>query len=98
MRLRTLRQALALAVRARPGLVAAYAGFVVVAGATPVAVAWLPEVKLQLMVAGPGRGDFVLPVLGLAAAGVVATTAGDTARYFGAEIARAVRLESQERL
>jgi ATP-binding cassette, subfamily B, bacterial len=98
MSLGILRQAVALSVRARPGLVAGHLAFVLVAGVTPVVAAWLTKLVLDRVGAGGSAAGLVLPVLGLAAAAVIAATASDTARYFAEEIGRAVRLTGQERL
>ncbi|MDG4796069.1 ABC transporter ATP-binding protein [Micromonospora sp. WMMD1082] len=67
-----------------------------VAGAVPVAVAWLMKVVLDRLAAGDGR--LAGPVLLLAAAGAAAVLLPELGRYVDAELQRSVGLSARQRL
>jgi ATP-binding cassette, subfamily B, bacterial len=92
------RAATSLVVRAAPGLSAAAAVVAVVAGLTPVAVAWLTKVVLDRLGAGEPPGAVLLPALGLAGAGLLAVTAPFLTSYLGGQLRRRLTVVTTDRL
>ena len=92
---RLLRDAGALAWRTRRSLIAVRVLLAVVAGAAPVATAWLTKTVLD----GIGRGGSLLaPAAGLALAGVLMVILPRISLYADSEHGRALTLSMKDRL
>lgn len=84
----TLGRALALAWQADRRAICLQTVLSLAAGAVPVAAAWLTKAVLDQLAAGAPPGDFVAPVAGLAATGVLMATIPDVARFLGSNVDR----------
>jgi len=84
-----------LAWRSAPGTVLAIGGLAVLAGLSPVALAWLTRSVLDSL---RGNGPVLAPVLAVAATGVVIAVVPHAARYAGNQLDRRAGLAAQDRL
>ncbi|WP_225994103.1 ABC transporter ATP-binding protein [Actinomadura rudentiformis] len=89
---------IALSARAAPLHFAAYVVLAVVAGAGPVAVAWLTKLIIDGLVQGQRTGTLVGYTFGLGLAGLSAAVIPHLTRYLRAELDRQVGLVAQDRL
>ncbi|RSN71325.1 ABC transporter ATP-binding protein [Actinomadura sp. WAC 06369] len=92
--------ALLLAVRAAPAHVALCVAAGLVAGGTPVVVAWLTKTLLDRMAARApdGLSSLLAAAVALAAVGVVAAVLPHVSEYASAEVGRRLKLTTQDRL
>ncbi len=93
-------EAVSLAVRGAPGAVALSVVTSLAAGVIPVVTAWLVKVLLDRM-AHPATGDMkslAAPVVGIAACGMVVAVLPHLAQFAANELARRLRITTQDRL
>ncbi|MFG1871619.1 ABC transporter ATP-binding protein [Micromonospora arborensis] len=90
--------AAALAAKAAPRQVLAYAGGTLVAGILPVAAAWLTKLLLDGIVAGAGLGRLLLTVSALAVTGALTALLPELSQFLKSEIERASGLVALDRL
>jgi ATP-binding cassette, subfamily B, bacterial len=96
---RSLRDAVALAVRGAGGWVAVDALLAVVAGALPVALAWLTKLTIDgLTGGGLTAGALGWLAVGMALCGVALGLAPQFAGYVQQQLSRQIRLRAQDRL
>lgn len=90
-------EALGVAWRAAPAVLAGYLVTTVLGGVVPVLVAWLTKLVLDRI--GPGATGELLALAGaLAAAGVLLVVLGQAAKYLQLELGRRVGLRTRDRL
>lgn len=94
---RHLRAAIVLAFAANPAAATGQLAVAVLAGAAPVAVAWLTRTVLDGIAAGSGQ-SFVSLALALVVVGVCAAVLPNVERYLRAELDRSVGILARDRL
>ncbi|KZB88370.1 ABC transporter ATP-binding protein [Amycolatopsis regifaucium] len=94
---RHLRAAIVLAFAANPAAATGQLAVALLAGAAPVAVAWLTRTVLDGIAAGSGR-SFVSLALALVLVGVCAAVLPNVERYLRAELDRSVGILARDRL
>ncbi|MGE7388170.1 ABC transporter ATP-binding protein [Streptomyces sp. NPDC004126] len=97
-RVRSLGTAFGLAFAAAPALLLIHAALVLLAGAFPVVTGWATKIALDALAEGEGLAAAAVPVLCLAAAGVVQSAAPHLHAFLRAELNRTIGLLAQHRL
>ncbi|MFG1948728.1 ABC transporter ATP-binding protein [Nonomuraea sp. NPDC048826] len=93
-----MRQALSVAVRTVPGLLAAYVVVMLAHAVAPIAVAWLTKMVVDGLAEGMPVAGLVPLAVGLAVAGAVVAVLPHLSHYLGSQMGRAFTAYTTDRL